>query len=61
MLSTIKKGDRIITSGGIYGEVTGVSDTQLTIEIAPKIRVKVARSHVAGISGSTPAPAPEQK
>lgn len=47
MINNLKKGDRIITGGGIYGRVTGVTDTALTVEIAEKVRVKVARSNVA--------------
>jgi preprotein translocase subunit YajC len=50
LLTSLKKGDRVITNGGLYGEITGLTDTTLTLEIAPKIRVKVARSHVAGIA-----------
>jgi preprotein translocase subunit YajC len=51
MLSAIKKGDRIITSGGIHGEVTGISDDVATIEIAPKVRVKVSRGFISTIIG----------
>lgn len=49
MISAIKKGDRIITSGGLYGRVTGVAESALTVEIADKVRVKVSRSHIAGV------------
>ena len=40
MLANVKKGDRIITNGGIYGRITGMDDTALTLEIADKVRVK---------------------
>jgi preprotein translocase subunit YajC len=50
LLTSLKKGDRIITSGGLYGEITGLTDTDVTMEIAPKVRVKVARSAVAGVA-----------
>lgn len=49
MISALKKGDRIITSGGLYGRVTGVTETALTVEIADKVRVKVSRGHIAGV------------
>ena len=49
MIAALKKGDRIITSGGLYGRVTGVSETALTVEIADKVRVKVSRGHIAGV------------
>lgn len=50
MISNLKKGDRIITGGGIHGRVTGVGDTTLTVEIAEKVRVKVNRSNVAALT-----------
>ena len=50
MIAALKKGDRIITSGGLYGRVTGVADNTLTVEIADKVRVKISRGHVAGLA-----------
>ena len=49
MLSAVKKGDKVVSSGGLHGLVTGVSDDVVTMEIAPKVRVKVSRSSIAGI------------
>lgn len=54
MLSAIKKGDRVISAGGLHGVVTGITDDVVTMEIAPKVRVKVSRSSVAGVLGSAP-------
>jgi len=48
MLSALKKGDKIISSGGLHGEITGISDHAITMEIAPKVRVKITRGSVAG-------------
>ena len=50
LLSRLKKGDTVITVGGLYGRITGITDNVLTVEIAPKVRVKVARGQIAGIS-----------
>ena len=50
MVSNLKKGDRIITSGGIHGRITGMDESTLTVEIADKVRVKVARSNVSGLA-----------
>ena len=50
LLSAIKKGDRVITSGDLHGVVTGIQDMVVTMEIAPKIRVKVSRGSIAGIT-----------
>ena len=49
MINSIKKGDRIITSGGIHGLVTAVSDTIMTVEIADKVRIKLARGNVSAL------------
>ena len=57
MINNVKKGDRIVTGGGIHGRVTGVSDTTLTVEIAEKVRVKMNRGNVSAvIQASSPAP-----
>jgi preprotein translocase subunit YajC len=61
MISNLKKGDRIITSGGIHGQITGLDDTTLTVEIADKVRVKVARSNVGGKIPSASQAQPERK
>ncbi|MDR1308876.1 MAG: preprotein translocase subunit YajC [Deltaproteobacteria bacterium] len=55
MLDNIKKGDRIQTNGGLLGMVTGVDAKELTLRIAPEVRVKIARSAVAGIVKSSDA------
>ena len=51
MLAAIKKGDRVVSSGGLHGVVTGIADDVVTMEIAPKVRVKVSRGSIAGIIG----------
>lgn len=57
MVSALKKGDRIITSGGIYGQVTSVEDTTLTLEISDKVRIKLNRSNVATVVQAQAQPA----
>jgi preprotein translocase subunit YajC len=46
-IENLKKGDRVVTSGGLYGTITGVTDDAVTIEIAEKVRVKILKSAVA--------------
>jgi preprotein translocase subunit YajC len=46
MLGSIKKGDEIVTGGGLVGKVTGISDKLLTVEISEKVRVRVLKSQV---------------
>jgi len=54
MLSTLKKGDRVVTSGGIYGTVQGVEAEVVYLKIADNVKVKVARSAITGlVSGET--------
>jgi preprotein translocase subunit YajC len=49
LLENIKVGDFVLTTGGIYGKITGIQDNKITLEISDKVRVKVSRGHVAGI------------
>lgn len=50
MLASIKKGDKVVSSGGLHGVVTGITDDLVTMEIAPKVRVKVTRGSIAGVA-----------
>ncbi|MBF0451873.1 MAG: preprotein translocase subunit YajC [Candidatus Magnetomorum sp.] len=48
MIDSLKKGDRVVTSGGIYGRVTACTDADtVTLEIADRVRVKFVRSNVS--------------
>jgi preprotein translocase subunit YajC len=49
MLSTLKKGDRIVTSGGIYGTIQGVEADVVYLKIAENVKVRVARSAITGV------------
>ena len=60
MISNLKKGDRILTSGGLFGTITGADDNTLTVEIAEKVRVKINRGNVAALAQSS-APVPPTK
>ena len=48
LLGGLKKGDRVVSSGGLHGTVTGLTDDVVTMEIAPKVRVKVSRGSISG-------------
>jgi preprotein translocase subunit YajC len=52
----LKAGDRVVTSGGLHGEVKGLTETTITLEIAEKVRVKVTRSAVSGSSQEAATP-----
>src|SRR6195256_517070 len=47
-LDSLKVGDRVITTGGIYGQVTRLGDQSLQLQIADKIRIEVAKSAIGG-------------
>jgi preprotein translocase subunit YajC len=47
MLSSINVGDEVITAGGIYGEVTGIDDERVQLEIDADVRIAVARRAIA--------------
>jgi preprotein translocase subunit YajC len=53
MMGALKKGDIVRTNGGIRGEITALDERDVTVEIADRTRIKVLRSHVAGLDQPT--------
>lgn len=51
---SLKVGDKVITTSGIYGQITKVTDRTLQVQIADKVRIEVARAAVAGYQGQDP-------
>ena len=51
MLSNLKTGDRVMTSGGIYGLITGFRGDIVQVEIANQVKVDIARTAVTGVQG----------
>mgnify|MGYP001039834483 FL=1 len=49
LLESIKTGEYVLTSGGIYGRITGIKDNIVTLEISDKVRVKINRGNIAGV------------
>jgi len=49
MLAELKSGDKVVNSGGLYGEVTGIDNNTVTLEIAPKVRVKVTKESISAV------------
>ena len=52
-LGNLKKGDDVVTSGGIHGRITGLTDTIATLEIADGVRIKVNRPSVLASEADT--------
>jgi preprotein translocase subunit YajC len=49
MTSDLRIGDEVLTAGGIYGTITQLEEDRVTVEIAPKLEVHVARRAIAGV------------
>ena len=56
MLGALKKGDDVVTGGGLMGRVHAITDKVITLEVASGVRVQVLKSSVQGKLGSEPAP-----
>ena len=53
-LESLKVGDKIITTGGIYGQVTRITGETVQVQIADKVRIEVAKASVGGYQGQEP-------
>lgn len=53
-LKALKVGDRVITSGGIYGSITKLGEQSVQLQIAQNVRIEVARSAIIGYQGQEP-------
>ncbi len=49
MLDGLKVGDEVVTAAGIYGHVAEIQDTDVLVDIAPQVRVKVARRAIGAV------------
>jgi len=52
--AALKPGDKIVTTSGIYGQITKVNDRSVQLQIADKVRIEVARASVGGYQGQEP-------
>jgi preprotein translocase subunit YajC len=50
----LKVGDKIVTTSGIYGQITRLNDKSVQVQIADKVRIEVARASVGGYQGQEP-------
>jgi preprotein translocase subunit YajC len=57
-LAALKVNDKVITSGGIYGSITRVSDQSVQLQVANNVRIEVSRAAIVGYQGQEPV-APE--
>lgn len=53
MNSSLNKGDEVVTDGGIFGTIQKVGENQVTLEIAPKVSIRVVRSRITELVKET--------
>ena len=56
MIAALKKGDRVVTNGGIYGSVAAVEDQSLLLKVAENVKIRVAKSAIAGMAAGEDEP-----
>jgi preprotein translocase subunit YajC len=59
-LAALKVGDRIVTSGGLFGTITRLGDQSIQLQVANNVRVEVSRNAIVGYQGQEPV-APESQ
>ena len=53
-LAALKVGDRVITTGGIYGSITRLSEQSVQLQVANNVRIEVSRAAIVGYQGQDP-------
>ena len=53
-LAALKFGDKVVTSGGIFGSIAKISEDSVQLQIAPNVRVDIARAAIVGYQGQAP-------
>jgi preprotein translocase subunit YajC len=53
-LAALKVGDKVVTSGGIFGSIAKISDEAVSLQIAPNVRVDISRAAIVGYQGQKP-------
>ena len=51
---SLKVGDKVVTTSGIYGQITRLNEKSVQVQIADKVRIEVARAAVGGYQGQDP-------
>jgi preprotein translocase subunit YajC len=51
LVGNLKKGDRVVTNGGLYGTVAAVEEKTVLLKVADNVKVKVAKSAISGLEG----------
>ena len=52
--AALKVGDKVVTTGGIYGQITKVTDQIVQLQIAQNVRIDIAKAAIGGLQGQAP-------
>lgn len=58
-LDALKVGDRVVTTGGIYGQITRLGEQSVQLQVADKVRIEIAKAAVGGYQGQAPVVEPQ--
>ncbi|WP_424933074.1 preprotein translocase subunit YajC [Amaricoccus macauensis] len=53
MVEALRRGDQVVTSGGMIGKVTKVADNEVEVEIAPNVKVKIVKGTITQVLSKT--------
>lgn len=53
-LNNLKVNDKVITTGGIWGQITKIDDQNVQLEVAERVRIRVSRAAIGGLQGQPP-------
>ncbi|MCX7914236.1 MAG: preprotein translocase subunit YajC [Thermodesulfovibrionales bacterium] len=53
MIESLKKGDKVITTGGIYGVIDAVGSETFTIKVGENVKIKVGKNHILSVRGTS--------
>jgi preprotein translocase subunit YajC len=53
-LEALKVGDRVVTSGGIYGTIVKIADRSVKLQVADKVNIELSKAAIAGLQGQDP-------
>jgi preprotein translocase subunit YajC len=54
MISNLQNGDKVITTGGVYGTIAGLKDKTVLVKIADNVKIEVAKNAIAGMQAAPP-------
>jgi len=54
MLAALKTGDKVVTSGGMYGTIVGMDGETVQLRIADQVKIKITRASIADVQSDTP-------